>query len=64
MENAGLKGHSIGGAQISPMHGNFIVNTGNGSAADVQALIQHVKDTVYDKFEVEMETEVEIIGRK
>ncbi len=64
VENAGLKGHSIGGAQISPMHGNFIVNTGNGSAADVQALIQHVKDTVYDKFEVEMETEVEIIGRK
>ncbi|WMX57203.1 UDP-N-acetylmuramate dehydrogenase [Peribacillus sp. R9-11] len=64
VENAGLKGHSIGGAQISPMHGNFIVNTGNGSAADVQALIQHVKDTVYDKFEIELETEVEIIGRK
>ena len=63
VEDAGLKGHSIGGAQISPMHGNFIVNTGNGSAADVQALIQHVKDTVYSEFEIELETEVEIIGR-
>lgn len=64
VEEAGLKGHSIGGAQISPMHGNFIVNTGNGCAADVQALIQHVKDMVYSKFEIELETEVEIIGRQ
>lgn len=64
VEDAGLKGHSIGGAQISPMHGNFIVNTGDGSAADVLALIQHAKDTVYSQFEIELETEVEIIGRK
>ena len=64
VEGAGLKGHSIGGAQISPMHGNFIVNTGHASAADVEALIQHAKDTVYSKYEIELETEVEIIGRK
>jgi UDP-N-acetylmuramate dehydrogenase len=64
VQEAGLKGHSIGGAKISEMHGNFIVNAGNGKAEDVLALIQHVKDTVYEKHGIEMETEVEIIGRK
>ena len=46
------------------MHGNFIVNAGNATAADVLALIQHVKDTIYSLYNVKMETEVEIIGRK
>src|SRR5579875_2691297 len=60
IESAGLKGYSIGGAKISEMHGNFIVNAGNASAADVLALIQHVKDTIFSLYEIEMETEVEI----
>ncbi|KMY49357.1 UDP-N-acetylmuramate dehydrogenase [Peribacillus loiseleuriae] len=64
VQDAGLKGHVIGGAKISEMHGNFIVNTGEGSAEDVLALIQHVKNTVYEIFGVKLETEVEIIGRK
>jgi UDP-N-acetylmuramate dehydrogenase len=64
IEVAGLKGFSIGGAKISEMHGNFIVNAGNASAGDVLALIQHVKDTIYSLYEIKMETEVEIIGRK
>lgn len=64
VEDAGLKGQTIGGAKISEMHGNFIVNAGNGRAEDVLALIQHAKDTVFDKYGIEMETEVEIIGRK
>ncbi|MBG9589298.1 UDP-N-acetylmuramate dehydrogenase [Cytobacillus firmus] len=64
IEKAGLKGHSIGGAQISNMHGNFIVNAGDGKAEDVLALIQHIKDTIFDMYGVKMETEVEIIGRK
>ncbi|MDZ5470703.1 UDP-N-acetylmuramate dehydrogenase [Bacillus sp. 31A1R] len=64
IEVAGLKGFSIGGAKISEMHGNFIVNTGTAKAEDVLALIQHVKNTIYDLYEVKMETEVEIIGRK
>jgi len=64
VQEAGLKGYSIGGAQISPMHGNFIVNTGNGKASDVLALIQYVKDTVFKQYGIIMETEVEIIGRK
>lgn len=64
IEVAGLKGYSIGGAKISEMHGNFIVNAGNATASDVLALIQHVKDIIYSLYEVKMETEVEIIGRK
>ncbi|MCM3114027.1 UDP-N-acetylmuramate dehydrogenase [Neobacillus sp. MER 74] len=64
IENAGLKGFSIGGAKISEMHGNFIVNAGGATAEDVLALIQHVKDTIFSLYKVTMETEVEIIGRK
>lgn len=64
VEKAGLKGYSIGGAQISEMHGNFIVNAGDAKAEDVLALIEHVKKTIWDLYEIEMETEVEIIGRK
>ncbi|NHC39611.1 UDP-N-acetylmuramate dehydrogenase [Bacillus sp. MM2020_1] len=64
IEVAGLKGYSIGGAKISEMHGNFIVNAGNATAGDVLALIQHVKDIIYSLYEVKMETEVEIVGRK
>lgn len=63
IEVAGLKGFSIGGAKISEMHGNFIVNAGNATAGDVLALIEHVKDTIYSLYEIKMETEVEIIGR-
>jgi UDP-N-acetylmuramate dehydrogenase len=64
IEEAGLKGFSIGGAKISEMHGNFIVNTGNATAKDVLDLIQHVKETIFHLKNVKMETEVEIIGRK
>lgn len=64
IETSGLKGHSIGGAKISEMHGNFIVNNGGATAEDVLALIQHVKDTIFDLYEINMETEVEIIGKK
>ncbi|MDM5226314.1 UDP-N-acetylmuramate dehydrogenase [Cytobacillus sp. NJ13] len=64
IEKAGMKGHTIGGAQISNMHGNFIVNAGDAKAEDVLALIQHIKDTIFDLYGVKMETEVEIIGRK
>jgi UDP-N-acetylmuramate dehydrogenase len=64
IEEAGLKGFSIGGAKISEMHANFIVNAGNATAADVLALIKHVKDTIFNLYQIKIETEVEIIGRK
>ncbi|PFO70572.1 UDP-N-acetylmuramate dehydrogenase [Bacillus cereus] len=63
VEKAGLRGYRIGGAQISEMHGNFIVNTGGASAQDVLSLIELIKHTIKDKFNVDMHTEVEIIGR-
>ncbi|RAS95748.1 UDP-N-acetylenolpyruvoylglucosamine reductase [Bacillus cereus] len=63
IEKAGLRGYQIGGAQISEMHGNFIINTGGASAQDVLSLIALIKQTIKDKFGVEMHTEVEINGR-
>ncbi|AQQ64563.1 MULTISPECIES: UDP-N-acetylmuramate dehydrogenase [Bacillus] len=63
VEKAGLRGYRIGGAQISEMHGNFIVNTGGASAQEVLSLIELIKHTIKDKFDVDMHTEVEIIGR-
>ena len=63
VEKAGLRGHQIGGAKISEMHGNFIVNAGSASAQDVLDLIAFVKKTIKEKFGVDMHTEVETIGR-
>lgn len=64
IEEAGLKGFSIGGAKISEMHGNFIVNHEGATAEDVLNLIQYVKDKILETRQITMETEVEIIGRK
>ncbi|WP_010172278.1 UDP-N-acetylmuramate dehydrogenase [Bacillus coahuilensis] len=64
IETAGLKGYTIGGAKISDLHGNFIVNNGNASAEDVRKLIQYIQQTIYDLYGIRMETEIEIIGRK
>ncbi|GAE33858.1 UDP-N-acetylmuramate dehydrogenase [Halalkalibacter akibai] len=63
IEEAGLKGFQIGGAQISPMHANFIVNVEDAKAQDVLDLITHVKETIKTKHNIEIETEVEMIGR-
>ena len=62
IEGAGLKGRSVGGAQVSEKHAGFIINTGNGTAADILGLIRLVQDEVRDKYGVELETEVRIIG--
>lgn len=64
IQDSGLKGYQIGGAQISTMHGNFIVNAGNATAEDVLQLIEYVQKTIFEKHQVQMETEVETIGRK
>ena len=60
--DAGLRGFSIGGAQVSEKHCGFIVNTGGASASDVLALIREVQKKVRDKFGVELETEVKFLG--
>jgi UDP-N-acetylmuramate dehydrogenase len=63
IEAAGLKGVAEGGAQVSPMHANYIVNTGRATAADVRALIDRVRRDVEQRFGVRLETEVKLIGR-
>ncbi len=62
MEACGLKGRRIGGAEISRKHANFIVNSGGASAADIEALIDLAQSAVREKFGVELEREVRIIG--
>ncbi len=62
IEVSGLKGTTIGGAQVSEKHANFIVNLGNASAADIEALIERVKTTVREKQGVELIQEVKVIG--
>jgi len=63
IEACGLKGHAIGGARVSEKHANFIVNPeGHAKAADIEALIGFVRDTVREKTGVELEQEVRIMG--
>ena len=64
IEAAGLKGFSIGGAQVSPMHANYFVNTGGATAADVRRLIEHVQRTVEERFGVRLDPEVKLIGAR
>ncbi|AMN45842.1 UDP-N-acetylenolpyruvoylglucosamine reductase [Steroidobacter denitrificans] len=62
IETAGLKGIALGGAQVSPMHANFIVNDGTASAADIERLIEHVMHVVEQRHGVKLKTEVRIVG--
>jgi UDP-N-acetylmuramate dehydrogenase len=62
IEACGLKGTIIGGAQVSEKHANFIVNLGEASAADIEAMIAHVHDTVLREHGVNLQREVKIIG--
>ena len=62
IDESGLKGYSIGGAQVSEKHAGFIINTGNATAKDIINLINYVKEKVYEKFGKTIEEEVRIIG--
>lgn len=62
IEASGLKGTRIGSAEISTVHGNFFVNTGEGKAADVKALIDLARKTVEENFGIELELEIELVG--
>ena len=62
IERSGLKGYKIGGCSISTKHANFIVNEGTATSADIEKLIRHVQNVVKTKFDVNLETEVRIIG--
>ena len=62
IEAAGLKGHRIGGAEVSPKHANIIINVDGASATDIEELIEYVRQTVFDQHGVELKHEVRIVG--
>jgi UDP-N-acetylmuramate dehydrogenase len=62
IQDSGLKGLSVGGAQVSPLHAGFIVNNGGATATDILRLMKLIQNTVFDKFGVRLEPEVRILG--
>jgi UDP-N-acetylmuramate dehydrogenase len=60
----GLKGRRIGGAMVSPVHANFLVNVDHARAADVEALMQLIRTRVYEAYGIELEPEVRIVGEE
>ena len=62
IEAAGLKGFRVGGVEVSPMHANYFVNTGDGTAADVMGLMQHARRVVQERFGATLEPEVKLIA--
>ena len=61
IESSGLKGFCIGGACVSEKHANYIINQNNASAMDIENLIAHIQNTIKDKHNIELETEIIII---
>ena len=62
IDAAGLKGTRIGGAQVSPVHANFFINDENATAGDIDRLLRLVQQTVFEKFSIKLEMEIEKIG--
>ncbi len=62
IDKCNLKGYNVGGACVSNKHAGFIVNTGNATAKDVLGLVKIIKQKVYEKYNVEINLEFEILG--
>ena len=62
IEQAGLKGQRIGGAEVSTLHANSIVNAGDANASDIRQLSEHVQKTVREKFGIELKREIILLG--
>lgn len=62
VQDAGLKGYSVGGAQVSELHSGFVINKGGATASDIIAVMHHCQDEVFKKFGVRLEPEVRILG--
>ena len=62
IEAVGAKGWRVGGAEVSPLHANFIVNLGGATAADITTLLARVRRAVHDRFAVDLELEVHLVG--
>ncbi|MEM6503527.1 MAG: UDP-N-acetylmuramate dehydrogenase [Cyanobacteria bacterium P01_C01_bin.89] len=63
IEEAGLKGFQVGGAQVAHLHANFIVNIDQATAWDISSVISRVRETVYEKWDVMLHTEVKMLGQ-
>lgn len=63
IDQAGLKGYSVGGAEVSTKHSGFVINKGGATAKDVLQLVEYVKEEVKRKFDKEIELEIEVIGK-
>ena len=64
IDQAGLKGYSIGDAMVSTKHSGFIINKGNATAEDVMKLVEYITKEIYNKFKKNIELEIEIVGEK
>ena len=64
ISDLGLKGHTIGGAQVSELHANFIINTGTAKATDVTELIDFIRRRVKQERGIELKTEVQVVGER
>ena len=64
IQEAGLQGYTVGGAQVSKKHAGFVVNTGKATAEDVENILKDIQDKVFEKHKVELEKEIIIIGDK
>ena len=64
IDEAGLKGYKIGGAEVSTKHAGFIINSSNATSQDILDLIQYVKDAIKEEYNVEIHEEIKIIGER
>ena len=64
IDSCELKGKQIGNASVSEKHANFIINTGNASAKDIETLIYYIQDVVYEKYKIKLMPEVQIVGEE
>jgi UDP-N-acetylmuramate dehydrogenase len=63
-EDCGLKGYTVGGAQLSEKHGGFVINRGGATATDILSVIEHIKDIIYREYGVHLECEIKIISNQ
>ncbi len=64
IDEAGLKGYQIGGAAVSTLHAGFVINTGKATSKDILDLIEHIQKVVKEKYGVELEREIKVIGEQ
>lgn len=64
IDEAGLKGYTIGDAEVSTKHSGFVINKGKATAEEVLELVEYIKKRVYEKFDKEIELEIEVVGEK